>query len=115
MFDILHVRVKSPGDNIVSMIPKFLYLIPVLFSCSPTQDAVDCEKISMMKFKGVPMSSREFEKHCQEVKINYTAETCQAALTLLMKHGSLTKVKDEFGAPVEECFTGNDLRSFNKD
>ena len=69
----------------------------------------------MQRYKGLPNSSSQFEKHCKNVKIKYTPEVCQDALTELIKTQSLAAASEEFGAPIEHCFTVNDLGRFNKD
>lgn len=90
----------------------FLFLI-LSVSCQP-EEKFSCDELSMMKYKGVPLSSKNFEEQCKGAKITYTKELCQEALTELMRSNSLAEVKAEFGDPVENCFTAADLNRFNK-
>ena len=91
-----------------------LFLLLILsVSCQP-EEKFSCDELSMMKYKGVPLSSKNFEEQCKRAKITYTKELCQEALTELMRSNSLAEVKKEFGDPVEHCFTAADLNRFNK-
>ena len=95
---------------------KSFFLVPLLLmsvSCQP-DEKYSCDELSMMKYKGVPLSSKRFEEQCKGAKITYTKELCQEALTELMRTNSLAEVKAEFGDPVENCFTAADLNRFNK-
>jgi hypothetical protein len=97
------------------MVFKISIVLILSISCIHKQDIASCDELSMHRYKGLPNSSSQFEKHCKEAKIKYTSEVCQAALTELIRTHSLVAVKEEFGAPIEHCFTGNDLGRFNKD
>ncbi len=86
-----------------------------LTSCTPEYDSEACNMLSMKKYKGIPHAHNELEKHCQGIKIKYTPELCQSALVFLMSHNSLSKTKKKFGDPIENCFTGDDVRRFSRD
>ena len=96
------------------MILKLSFLFWFLVGCNPMNNTPNCESLSMKKFKGIPNSSYEFDQSCQGVKIKYTTDLCQLALNDLVQHNDLNMVKKKFGDPVEECFTGDDLKRFNK-
>lgn len=67
----------------------------------------------MMKYKGFPNSYQTFEKNCKGIEIKYTEKLCQTALLLLINTKNLSDVKKQFGDPIEECFTGDDLKRFD--
>ena len=89
-------------------------LLLISLSCMPKYDLESCNKISMMKYKGIPNSHQNFEQNCKGVEIQYTAKLCQSALLVLIRTNSLSEVKKQFGDPIENCFTGDDLKRFDK-
>ena len=93
---------------------SLLILTSLLLSCNAKYDAEACNVLSMKRFKGVPTSKKEFEENCKDFKIKYTAQVCQEALQGLMMSGDLKGVKEDFGAPIENCFSESDLKRFAK-
>ena len=97
------------------MVFKIGIVLLLSFSCIEKQEIASCDELSMQRYRGHPNSSSQFEKYCKDAKVKYTSEVCQTALTELIRTHSLVAVKEEFGAPIEQCFTANDLVRFNKD
>ncbi len=95
------------------MIFTLFTLLLISISCKPKYD-LDCNELSMKKYKGIPNSYQKFEQNCKGVEIKYTEKLCQSALLELMRTKNLSEVKKQFGDPIEHCFTGDDLKRFNK-
>lgn len=89
-----------------------LLIILITISCNQHSALENCDELSMKKYKGIPNAYQNFEKGCQGAKIKYTEEVCQKALLELIKTKSLLQVKENFGDPIKNCFTENDLRNF---
>ena len=89
------------------------YLLHSLFLSCNQKTEIDCNDLSMKKYKGIPNSYQAFEKNCQSVNIKYTEKLCQSALVVLLKTNNLSEVKKQFGDAVEGCFTADDLERFS--
>lgn len=89
----------------------FLIFNLILLGCTPK---IDCENLSMKKFKGFPRAAHKFDKKCRDVPVKYTSELCQKALVDLIVLKNIDKIKERYGAPVTGCFTKNDLKRFLK-
>jgi hypothetical protein len=63
------------------MIFSFFTLLFISLSCRPQYDLEACNKLSMMKYKGIPNSYQNFEQNCKGVEIKYTAQLCQSAFS----------------------------------
>ena len=88
-------------------------LIPLLLIFSCTQ-RIDCENLSMKKFKGFPRAAHKFDQECKGIDVKYTSELCQKALVDLIVFKNTKKVVARFGAPVMGCFTQSDLKRFRE-
>lgn len=106
----LNSSARSLYDGLMKTL--LLPLLLSLTSCTPEYDAESCNELSMKKYKGIPHAHNEFEQHCQGMEIKYTPELCQKALVHLMSKNDLAQTKKKFGDPIENCFTGDDLRRF---
>ena len=94
---------------------KQVIILFLFFSCQEKYSVEKCNEISMQRFKGLPHASSEFDKHCVDVNIHYTKETCQNALNDLIVTTKLSQVKKKYGDSIDHCFTGDDLMRFNKE
>ena len=84
-----------------------------LCSCQKKED-LDCESLSMKKFRGFPKSSHLFEKHCSSEVLHYSEERCKGALNQLILGSNEEKLKKDFGERVMECFNQSDINNFLK-
>lgn len=90
-------------------------LCSLFISCK--QEAVtqeDCENWSMLSFQGKPFETKRFKDECTSFQLKYSHSTCQKALQDLMMKSDLNLVQKTYGEPVIGCFTGDDIKRFNK-
>lgn len=84
-------------------------------SCQKDYNSEVCQDLSMRAFKGVPQAAHDFQNNCEEIEIEFTHEDCQKALNDLIVSGSLKAVTNKYGEISHECFSQNDLKTFNRD
>lgn len=96
------------------MLTKSLVVLFTLAGCNKSYDLEACNELSMKQFKGFTDAKEKFLKNCQQFEIKYTQELCQSALTDLILSNDLPEVKSKYGDPIEQCFTPQDLKKYNK-
>ena len=96
------------------MIFRMLTIILISSSCNKKYDLESCNQLSMKKFRGFTDARKKFEVNCMNFDVKYTPELCQSALTDLILNNNLFEVKQKYGGPIENCFSEEDLRKYNK-
>ncbi len=97
-----------------------ILLLPLfLFSCTSENEEKmikDCDGLAMLYYRGLPVPSKLYKKHCQEKEksLEYNPEKCKRAMGDLMMNGSETRLKKMFGGRIMECFNKVDLERFIK-
>lgn len=97
------------------MLFRLIMVLFISFGCNNKQyDQESCNDLSMKKYKGFPDAHKKFDENCLNLEIKYTPQLCQSALIDLMKNNNLRAVQEKYGDPIQNCFTGDDLRRFNQ-
>jgi hypothetical protein len=96
------------------MLLRTLIFITALSSCQKQYDEAACNDLSQKKFRGFTDAPKKLAEHCQGFKIKYTVELCQEALNELILTSDLSQIKSKYGVQIENCFTEQDIKKFNK-
>lgn len=91
------------------------FFIFLLSSCHREYNKEVCQDLSFRAFKGVPQAAHDFQRHCQEITIEYDHQRCQQALNDLIISASLVRTLERHGEEAKGCFSQNDLNTFVKD
>ncbi|MBY0515437.1 MAG: hypothetical protein K2P81_00910 [Bacteriovoracaceae bacterium] len=91
-----------------------LIILTLLSGCQKQYDEAACNDLSQKKFRGFTDAPKKFAENCQGFKIKYTVELCQTALNELIISNDLSDLKSKYGDQIENCFTEQDIKKFNK-